>query len=155
MPGWRGFFLPFFPSAEGLMRAVWPLLWLLVAMAGAAALAWRLAGRQAAVIVLVLSACALPAFQHYRPGRIDHHNVQIALALAVVAASAWADRTRHAATLAGMLTGLAGAVGFESLPFLVLCGSAPALRFIWMGSASARARAHYGVAVAANTLGGL
>ncbi|HEY4747236.1 MAG TPA: hypothetical protein VIH38_06715, partial [Steroidobacteraceae bacterium] len=155
--GLAGLFLAFRPFAdadlaERLMRAVWPLLWLLVAMAGAATLAWRLAGRQAAVIVLILSACALPAFQHYRPGRIDHHNVQIALALAVVAATAWADRTRHAATLAGMLTGLAGAVGFESLPFLVLCGSALALRFIWTGSASARSLAHYGVAVAASML---
>ena len=155
--GLAGLFLAFRPFAdadlaERLMRAVWPLLWLLVAMAGAATLAWRLAGRQAAVIILVLSACALPAFQHYRPGRIDHHNVQIALALAVVAATAWADLTRHAATLAGMLTGLAGAVGFESVPFLVLSGSALALRFIWTGSASARSLAHYGVAVAASML---
>ncbi len=157
--GLAGLFLAFRPFAdadlaERLMRAVWPLLWLLVAMAGAAALTWRLAGRQAALIVLVLSACALPAFQHYRPGRIDHHNVQIALALAVVAATAWADRTRHAATLAGMLTGLAGAVGFEGLPFLVLCGSALALRFIWTGSASAPSLARYGVAVAASMLAG-
>ncbi len=157
--GLAGLFLAFRPFAdaelaERLMRAVWPLLWLLVAMAGAAALTWRLAGRQAGVIVLVLSACALPAFQHYRPGRIDHHNVQIALALAVVAATAWADRTRHAATLAGMLTGLAGAVGFEGLPFLVLCGSALALRFIWTGSASAPSLARYGVAVAASMLAG-
>jgi hypothetical protein len=155
--GLAGLFLAFRPFAdldlaERLMRAVWPLLWLLVAMAGAAALAWRLAGRQAAVIVLVLSACALPAFQHYKPGRIDHHNVQIALALAVVAATAWADRTRHAATLAGILTGLASAVGFESLPLLVLCASALALRFIWTGNASARSLAHYGLAVAAGVL---
>ena len=70
-----------------------------------------------ASLALVVCACALPAFQHFKPGRIDHHNVQIALALAVVAAAAWSDRARHAAALAGALTGLAVAVGLEGLPF--------------------------------------
>ena len=76
-------------QAELLMRAVWPLLWLFVAMASVAALAWRIGGRTAALIALVLATLALPGFQHFKPGRIDHHNVQIALALAVVAAAAW------------------------------------------------------------------
>src|SRR5689334_6884942 len=98
-------------------------------MGAVAALAWRIAGRNAALAALVVCACALPAFQHFKPGRIDHHNVQIALALAVVAAAAWSDRARHAATLAGALTGLAAAVGLEGLPFLVTGGAALALRW--------------------------
>src|SRR4029077_6123121 len=40
----------------------------------------------------------------------------------------------------------------ESLPLLVLCASALALRFIWTGNASARSLAHYGLAVAASVL---
>jgi hypothetical protein len=146
------------------MRATWPLLWLLAAMSGVAALAWRIGGRNAALIALVISAGALPAFQHFKPGRIDHHNVQIALAVAVVAAAAWSDRARHAAALAGMLTGLAAAVGLESLPFLVLGGGALALRFVWHGEretanvpmpqSGARALTGYGLAVAASTLAG-
>jgi hypothetical protein len=35
-------------SAERLMRAEWPLLWLLPTMAGMAAIAWRIAGRGSA-----------------------------------------------------------------------------------------------------------
>src|SRR5262249_31835120 len=97
----RSFAMP--DMAEALMRAVWPLLGVLAAMGAGAALAWRIAGRNAALAALVVCACALPAFQHFRPGRIDHHNVQIALALAVVAAAAWSDRARHAAALAGAL----------------------------------------------------
>jgi hypothetical protein len=148
--------------AEQLTRAVWPLLWLLVAMTGVAALAWRMAGRNAALIALVLSACAIPAFQHFKPGRVDHHNVQIALSLAVVAAAAWSDRARHAAALAGALTGLAATVGLESLPFLVTSGAALALRFAWVGAGvaantpasetAARPLASFGLAVAASTL---
>src|SRR5712671_583893 len=160
--GLAGLFLAFRPFAdpelaERLMRAAWPLLWLLAAMAGAAALAWRIAGRNAALIALVISACAVPAFQHFRPGRIDHHNVQIALALAVVAAAAWADRARHAAALAGALTGLAAAVGLESLPFLLLGGAAVTLRFVRNGAAesgmasTADSLARYGLAAAAST----
>src|SRR5690348_5879377 len=142
--------------AEALMRAVWPLIWLLAAMGAVAALAWRIAGRNAALAALVVCACALPAFQHFKPGRIDHHNVQIALALAVVAAAAWSDRARHAAALAGALTGLAAAVGLEGLPYLVIAGVALALRFVWSEATEAAARAlvRYGLALAASMLVG-
>jgi hypothetical protein len=117
--------------AERLMRAVWPLLWLLAAITGVAALSWRIAGRDGALIALVLSACAVPAFQHFNPGRIDHHNVQIALSLAVAAAAAWSDRRRHAGALAGAFTGLAAAVGLEGLPFLATSAAVLALRSAW------------------------
>ncbi len=91
--------------AERLMRTVWPMLWLLPTMAGATAIAWRVAGRDAAPIALVLTAVGLPAFQHFIPGRIDHHNVQIALAVLLMAAVAWSDRKPWAAAAAGVLTG--------------------------------------------------
>jgi hypothetical protein len=64
------------------------------------------------------------------PGRIDHHNVQIALAALTVAATVWSDRVRWAAPAAGALTGLALAIGFESLPYIVMCGAAFALRYL-------------------------
>jgi hypothetical protein len=129
--------------AERLMRTVWPMLWLVPAMAGATAIAWRVAGRGAAPIALVLTAVGLPAFQHFIPGRIDHHNVQIALAVLLVAAVAWSDRRRWAAAAAGGLTGLAMAIGFEGLPYIVLAGAAMALRFIFAPDPD-RALARYG-----------
>ena len=161
--GLAGLFLLFRPFAdpglaERLMRAVWPLLWLLAAMGGAAALAWRIAGRNAGLIALAVCACAFPAFQHFRPGRIDHHNVQIVLALGVVAAAAWSDRARHAAALAGALTGLAAAIGLESLPFLLLGGAALTLRFVCNtmpdSGAPSQVLARYGLAVAASVAAG-
>jgi hypothetical protein len=117
--------------SERLMRAVWPMLWLVPTMAGATAMAWRIAGRDAAPIALVLTAVGLPAFAHFAPGRIDHHDVQIALAVLLVAAIAWSDRERWAAASAGALTGAAMAIGFEGLPYIVLAGVALALRFIF------------------------
>ena len=129
--------------AERLMRTVWPMLWLLPTMAGATAIAWRVAGRDAAPIALVLTAVGLPAFQHFIPGRIDHHNVQIAIAVMLVAAVVWSDRTRRAAAAAGVLTGAAMAIGFEGLPYIALAGAAVALRFVLVPGAG-RALARYG-----------
>ena len=165
--GLAGLYLVFRPfaapdTAELLMRAVWPLVWLLVAMAGATVTAWRMAGRNAALAALVVCAFAIPAYQHFKPGRIDHHNVQIALALAVVAAAAWSDRAHHAGAIAGTLTGLATAVGLEGLPILMTGGAALALRFALshgrdagnapLSQAPARALADYGLALAASML---
>ena len=134
--------------AERLMRTVWPMLWLIPAMVGAAAIAWRIAGRPAALIALLFAAVGLPAFQHFIPGRIDHHNVQIALSVLLISAAAWSDRVAWAAAAAGALTGGAMAIGFESLPYVVLCGAALALRFI-ADPAGARALGQYGIYAAA------
>ena len=136
--------------AERLMRVVWPLLWLLPAILGVAATAWRLAGRDAAVVTLLLCVVGLPAFQQFLPGRIDHHNAQIALSVAIVAATVWSDRVRGAALAAGALSGLALAIGLENLGFVALAGAAFAMRYI-ADRAAAAALAHYGLALAGST----
>jgi hypothetical protein len=134
--------------AERLTIAVWPLVWLVPAIGAAAAIAWRLAGREAAIIVLLFAVFSGPGIQQFRPGRIDHHNVQIALALVVVAAAVWSDRVRWCAAAAGALTALALAIGFEGLPFLALCGAVVAARFAINGNGRDELR-DYGLALAA------
>jgi hypothetical protein len=84
-------------SAERLMRVWWPLLWLLPTIAGMTAIAWRIAGREAAMVALLLALVGVPAYQQFTPGRIDHHNVQIALTTLTLAATVWADRWRWGA----------------------------------------------------------
>src|ERR1700680_2537116 len=113
--------------AERLMLALWPVLWLIPTIGGSAAIAWRIAGREAACVALLLAVFGLPGMGQFRPGRIDHHNVQIALAMLAVAATVWSDRKPWAAWAAGAVTGLALAIGLEGLPILALCGSAIAL----------------------------
>src|SRR5215212_11568108 len=130
--------------AERLTRTVWPMLWLLPTMAATAAIAWRIAGREAALVALLLALVGLPAFHQFRPGRIDHHNVQIALSVLVVAATVWSDRVRFAALAAGALTGLALAVGLECLPYLIVCAVAFALRYV-LDRDGGQAAADYGL----------
>jgi len=137
--------------AERLMRTVWPMLWLLPAMAGTAAIAWRIAGREAALLALLLALVGLPAFHQFRPGRIDHHNVQVALSVLLVAATVWSDRVRWAGWAAGAVTGLALAVGLECLPYLIVCGVAFALRFV-LDRSGAQAAKDYGLALAASAV---
>ena len=136
--------------AERLTAVTWPLLWLIPVISGATAIAWRLAGREAAIIVLLLAIFSGPGIQQFRPGRIDHHNVQIALVILIVAAAVWSDRVRWCAIAAGALTGFALAIGFEGLPFLVLCGAAFSLRFVFDANGG-RALRDYGFALAAST----
>lgn len=137
--------------AERVMIAVWPVLWLIPVMGGVCALAWRCGGRAAALAALVLAVFGLPAFQHFQPGRIDHHNVQIALAVLAVAAAAWSDRVHWASVATGLLSALALAVGLESLPWIVLAGVAMALRFIFERE-GARSLCAYGMSLAVGTL---
>lgn len=128
--------------AERLMRAVWPLLWLLPTLGGMVAIAWRIAGREAAVVALLLALVGVPAYQQFTPGRIDHHNVQIALTLLTVAATVWSDRLAWCAAAAGALTALALAIGFECLPYLAVCGAAFAIRYVADRRAAAELRAY-------------
>jgi hypothetical protein len=134
-------------SAERLMRAWWPLLWLLPTIAGMVAIAWRMAGREAAMVSLLLALVGVPAYQQFTPGRIDHHNVQIALTLLAAATTAWADRKRWAAASAGAISGLALSIGLESVPYLAMCGLALALRQVFDRDFS-RALRDYGLALA-------
>ena len=137
--------------AERLMRATWPMLWLLPTIAATAAIAWRISGREAALIALLLAVVGLPAFHQFRPGRIDHHNVQIALAVLTVAATVWSDRVRWAAWVAGAVTGLALAIGLECLPYLMICAAAFAVRYVFDRNA-AQATLAYGLALAASSV---
>jgi len=142
------------PMAERLTRALWPLLWLLPCIAGIAAIAWRVAGREAAVVTLLFAVLGLPAFTQFPPGRIDHHNVQIALAVLVVAATVWSDRSAWPAWAAGILTGLALAIGLEGVPYAALCAAAFGLRYAAEPGAAA-AFARYGLAAAASAVAAL
>lgn len=136
--------------AELLMEQVWPLLWLLPAIIGVVAIAYRLRGRDAALMTLLFIVAARPAMFQFLPGRIDHHNVQIALAVLAVAATVWSDRIPWTAWAAGIATGLGITIGIEAIPFHFLCGAAFAVRYILDPRAAAALR-RYGLAVAVAT----
>jgi hypothetical protein len=139
-------------QAEALMRAVWPLLWLFPAFAAIAFAAARVAGLPAAVLALFFSVVSIAGLEQFRPGRIDHHNVQIALAVMCLAAVMWSDRSRFAAGLAGLFAGAMLATGLENSPFVLIAGAAMAMRFVFDSHAAPAVRI-FGWSLAATALG--
>ena len=66
-------------TAERLVLTVWPAALLLVLLFGIVRIARELADDAAARLALIFAALMAPVLQHFRPGAIDHHNVQLVL----------------------------------------------------------------------------
>ena len=139
-------------GAETATRLVWPLMWIFPAVLSALAIARGLAGRTAVFACAVLLATNIQLYTQFRPGRVDHHNIQIAMALiAAACALARSDRVRWAA-LAGAAAGLGLAVGIEALAFQALIGASFALRAVLKPEEDARPATAYALALVAATL---
>ena len=134
-------------AAERIAGTAVPLLALLVTMGAAALTAFRLAGRQAAVLAAVFIAASGQILSLFRPLRIDHHNWQIALMLCAVAALADPRRRFSSGVLAGLATVAALVIGLEMLPHLVVAGAILVLGWC-LQPALGRLLAGYGVALA-------
>lgn len=105
--------------AETIAIAVWPLLLMAALVALLVPLAERLAGPASRVPMAILVAMALPIYYDFRPGTIDHHNVQAVLAVAAILATIHARRSLWGAGLAGLAGAAMLAIGTESLPIVI------------------------------------
>ncbi len=154
---WRAALPP--ARAEWMTRATWPLLWVFAAVAGALWQVRSLAGAARVRGAPLASAAVLAGgvicildlglyWAQFQPGRIDHHDVQITLAL-LAAAGALAGSVRGAA-LAGAATGLGLAVGLEALVFEAVVAAAFGVR-MWADRQAARSVGAYGLALAGAT----
>ena len=140
-------------SAELATRLVWPLVWIFPAVLSALVIARGLAGRAAVFVCAVLLATNVQLYTQFRPGRVDHHNIQIAMTLVAAAcALARTDRARWAA-LAGGAAGLGLAVGIEALAFQAIIGVSFALRAALHPEDDAKSAWAYALALVATTLG--
>ena len=141
------------PSAELATRLVWPLMWIFPTALSGLAIARNLAGRAAVFVCAVLLATNMQLYTQFRPGRVDHHNIQIAMTLVAAAcALARTNRGRWAA-LAGAAAGLGLAVGIEALAFQAIIGASFALRAAMDPEKDAGPARAYALALVAATLG--
>lgn len=140
-------------QAETAMRFAWPMLWIFPITLGGLAIVRGLGGRSAVFVCMILLVLDLTPYVQFRPGRIDHHNVQITLAV-VAAACAIAEgegRTRWAA-LCAAASALGLAIGVEALAFHALIGGSFAIRLLFDRREAAPARA-YGLTLALCSVG--
>ena len=137
--------------AETVTAYVWPLLLLGVLMLLNSRISVRLAGVAAALPGLVLPAFSLISMVEFAPGRIDHHSVQILLALTMLLCLIDALEHPRMAIAAGLATACAIAIGAESLPTAVAGALAAGLIWVIDGRHAALLR-NFGASFALGTL---
>lgn len=144
------FFLLFTDQAhaEAIALAVWPALLVVPVLAGMGLAAYRLGGAMAMHATLVLTAVFVVALNRFQPGSIDHHNVQLALVAGIVAMLLDPGMRARDHTVAGLLSGLAIAIGAETTPLIGAVCLVVALRWVWHGPTFREAAAAFGLSLA-------
>lgn len=138
-------------QAEYATRFIWPLLWIPGVVWAALAVARRLGGGAAVFAAAIVAMIEVSLFIQFRPGRIDHHNIQICLCMLSLAGAALGSR--RGSLLAGAATGLGLAIGLEALVFEVLIGGYFALNFLGGGDKDGRLLRTYAAALGVAAVG--
>ena len=144
----------FLPAAlaERVVIIVWPTALLLAFFAGVMRLARELAGETAARVALIFAAMTEPVLQHFRPGALHHHNVQIVLIIWSLALFArFPSRSRDAA-VAGLLGALSVAIGQEMVPAVATLAVIVALRWVVEGGPCGRTTIAYALSLAVGAI---
>ncbi|MDO9417785.1 hypothetical protein [Pararhizobium sp.] len=135
--------------AEAAALTIWPLLLVVPLLYGAGLAGFRLGGRPVMHASLALTVILVLSMNRYVPGAIDHHNVQLALVLIIVAMLLDpAHRPRNLA-ISGLSAGLAIAIGAETTPFIAAVCVAVSLLWAWHGPVYAAAARAFGISLAA------
>ena len=138
-------------AAEYWTRYVWPLIWIFPAVAAALALARNLGARSAAFLAAAVMLVDLNAYRQFVPGRIDHHNLQITMAvIAMACATARARRTLWA-MVGAAAAALGLAIGLEAMPLQALIAASYGLMLI-RDRAEAPVALRYGLTLAGASL---
>lgn len=135
-------------AALKLTLTLWPLLTLLPTLAATASASRTLAGPSAAVIGPIMLLLSPAVTSRFAPGAIDHHGVQVALALILLACALRIGDTRRAAIGAGLAAAAMTAIGMETAPHVVACAGVIALRWAFAGEALARGARLFGLSFA-------
>lgn len=135
-------------SAEAAAALVWPVLLILPLMASMALAGYRMGGRQAMVMALGLALIFTCAITRFSPGGLDHHNVQLVLAI-FIAAMMIDPLARAGSFAAAAIAGaLALAVGAETTPLVAVSAITTAVLWGRYGTRYRRAAIAYGIAFA-------
>lgn len=135
-------------EAEALALLVWPLFTAVVLLGAAGLAGRRLGGVSNMHISLGLACLFVFTMKRFYPGSIDHHNVQIATLMLMLAMLV--DRRRDGAShaLAGVAAAFAIAIGVETVPLVAVGCMVVTLQWCWHGAEFAAAARRFGLALA-------
>jgi MFS family permease len=141
-------------AADVALAYAWPLLLLALLLWLTGKLALQLGGRRALVPALLLPAFSLITMAEFGAGRLDHHNVQILLALTMLYCGVASLERPRFALGAGLAAGAALTIGVESLP--IVAATILAFGIAWVASARGGAALRdFGLSFALATVLGL
>lgn len=138
--------------AEVWLRYGWPLAWVFPVVLGGLAMARNVGPRSAVLVCAILLALDQAMFVQFRPGRIDHHNIQIVMTvIAAACALAPGERRPRWAVGAGAASALGLCIGIEALAFHALVGASYGARLMADRRTAGEARA-YGLSLAVGSV---
>jgi hypothetical protein len=138
-------------SAEIAATLVWPPLLLLPLMAATALAGFRIGGRHAMLMALGLALLFTCAVIRFRPGAIDHHNVQLVLAMTIAAMLIDPLARLGNFAIAAIACGLALAIGVETTPLVAVAAITVSVLWAWYGPRYRRAAIGFGLGLAITT----
>ncbi|MBO6724627.1 MAG: GtrA family protein [Rhizobiaceae bacterium] len=131
-------------AAEMAVAYIWPGLLLAIGLFLIVRMARQVGGDAAAFPAAVLALAALHFMAIFAPGSFDHHNLQLALMLGVVAAL-MSGSGFGGGVLAGALASVSLAVGMETAPVVAALAAAVALVYFLRGAPERDLAAGFGV----------
>ena len=137
--------------AERAAVAIVPLLAMFFAMSMAATAGSRLGGSKAGIFAMLFLLGTGPLMSLFAPLRIDHHNWQIALLIALLAMLSDPARRARSGIAAGLAVVASLAIGLEMLPHIALAGAVLVIGWALDPSLGRMLRG-FGVAIALGTL---
>ncbi|MFD2054001.1 GtrA family protein [Mesorhizobium calcicola] len=134
--------------AENVAQVAWPALLFGLTMVFIIRPARSFAGDGAVLPAVIVGAAALYFIGIFAPGALDHHNVQLMLAVASLSFLLEAPVLRLAAFLAGLSAALTLAVGMETAPYVATIGVCVATLFAFDVSGERRIARDFGLGFA-------
>jgi len=136
-------------AALAWAAALWPPLLLAAPLALIALMAGRYGGLAAAIFACLLTATAFRALAQFGPGQIDHHNLQMTLAVTLMFGAVMSRRHEAWAVLAGLAGALTIGIGLEGAPYAVAAAAVLGLFALDGARGSTRAISLFGLTLSA------
>ncbi len=139
-------------NAELVMVMLWPALMLLAYLYLATSLVGQLTKNRAApVLTALMLGLSFGTMSQFGLGRIDHHSLQIVLALGTAFCLVTSTVSLKRTILAGILSGLGLAIGIESAPYVAAAIISVVLIWVFDENRSTRKLRAFGLALAGSS----
>ena len=138
--------------AEAFAFTVWPILTMAPVFVALGFIS-RACGSSGAVLPgLFFAFVATTPNYFFTAGKIDHHNIQMALCLAMIALALWSRQVPVLAALCGLAMSIMLSIGLEGLLYAAICAAWFPVVWVVYGDLYARQLCYFAVALGAGTL---